>query len=100
MRVAAITLRCNQCALGDKHRRRCSQIDSLRAVKGTAHELTRNIYAMETKGVEYMGMDREAKAAQTRQRRMKRLQSEVRKFGLNRVKFINPEITTPAKSVA
>ena len=68
-------------------------MDSPLAAKATAHELARIIYSMVTKGVEYLGMDCTAMAKQTRQRRLKRLHSETRKFRMYLVKFVEPEKT-------
>ena len=75
-------------------------MDSPRAVKATAHELARIIYAMVTKGVEYMGMDRDAMAEQTRKRRVRRLHAEAKKFGLDLVQFVDREKVTPDQAVA
>lgn len=97
--MATMTLCNSQCALGNKHRRRCSRMDSPRAVKATTHKLARIIYAVVTKSLEYMGMDCETMAEQTRQRRMKQLHSEARKFGLELVKFVDSEKTTQIQSV-
>ena len=100
LRMSAMTLKNSQCALGDKHRRRCIRMDSPRAMKATAHELARIIYAMVTKGVEYMGMDRDAMAEQTRKRRVRRLHAEARKFGLDLIQFVDREKATPNQLVA
>ena len=97
--MATMTLCNSQYALGDKHRQRCSRMDSPRVVKATVHELARIIYAIVTKSLEYMGMDRETMAEQTRQRRIKQLYTESRKFGLELAKFVDSEKTTHIQSV-
>ena len=100
LRMSAMTLRTSQSVLGDRHRKRCARMDPPRAIKASAHELARIIYAMVTKGSEYMGMDRMAMTEQTRERRVKRLHSEAKKFGLDLVQFIEPCETSPNQAVA
>ena len=85
--MAAMTLRHSQCALGDKHRKRCAKMDPPRAIKASAHHLGRIIYSMVTKGNEYMKMDRDAMVEQTQRRALKRLAGEARRLGMALVEF-------------
>ena len=48
LRMAAMTLRRDSSLLGAAHRRRCMRMDPPRAVKATAYQLARIIYAMVT----------------------------------------------------
>ena len=46
--MAASTARNNKTAIGAAHRRRLARMDSAKAVKSTAHQLARLMYAMPT----------------------------------------------------
>ena len=50
LRMAASTARNNKTAIGAAHHRRLSRMDSAKAVKATAHQLARLMYAMLTRG--------------------------------------------------
>ena len=57
LRMAASTARNSKTAIGPAHRRRLSRMDSAKAVKATAHQLARLIYAMLTRGEQYVERD-------------------------------------------
>jgi transposase len=54
LRLAAVALRKSQSALGAYYRRLCARLDKPRAITAAAHKLARLIYAMLTKGTEYV----------------------------------------------
>ncbi|MFE7524092.1 transposase, partial [Streptomyces halstedii] len=54
LRLAAAALRTSQSALGAYYRRLCARLDKPRAITAAAHKLARLIYAMLTKGTEYV----------------------------------------------
>ena len=55
--MAASTARDSKTAIGAARRRRLSRMDSAKAVKATAHQLARLIYAMLTRGEECVERD-------------------------------------------
>ena len=68
LRMAASTARNSKTAIGAAHRRRLSRMDSAKAVKATAHQLARLIYAMLTRGEEYVERDLAAMETERRDR--------------------------------
>jgi transposase len=54
LRMAAVSLRTSQSALGAYYRRMCARMDKPTAIRATAHKLARLIYAMLTKGTQYV----------------------------------------------
>lgn len=54
LRLAAATLRTSKSALGAYYRRLCSRLDKAKAITAAAHKLARLIYAMLTRGTEYV----------------------------------------------
>ena len=82
LRMAASTARNSQTAIGAAHRRRLSRMDSAKAVKATAHQLARLIYAMLTRGEEYVERDLAAMETERRDRQIKHLQRQARHFDL------------------
>lgn len=54
LRMAALALRNSQSALGAYFRRMCGRLDKAKAIRATAHKLARLVYAMLTKGSEYV----------------------------------------------
>lgn len=54
LRMAAATARTSQSFIGASHRARLARLDKPRAIKATAHQLARLIYAMLTKGEDYV----------------------------------------------
>ena len=57
MRMVATTARGDKSAIGAMHRRRLARMDTAKAVKAAAHQLARLIYAMLTRGEEYVAHD-------------------------------------------
>ena len=53
-RQCAVTVRRTETWLGAKHRRRLARMEKARAVKATAHEIARLVYAMLRDGTEYV----------------------------------------------
>ncbi|MGH8113902.1 MAG: transposase, partial [Rhodanobacteraceae bacterium] len=54
LRMAAMTLRRSQSALGAYHRRLLARLDKAKAITATAHKLARLIYTMLTHGTAYV----------------------------------------------
>ena len=82
LRMAASTARNSKTAIGAAHRRRLQRMDPARAVKATAHQLARLIYAMLTRGEEYVERDLAAMETERRDRQIKNLQRQARYFDL------------------
>ena len=82
LRMAASTARNSKTAIGAAHRRRLSRMDSAKAVKATAHQLAPLIYAMLTRGEEYVERDLAAMETERRDRQIKHLLRQARHFGL------------------
>ena len=82
LRMAATTARGDKSAIGAAHRRRLARMDTAKAVKATAHELARLIYAMLTRGEEYVERDLAAWEEQRRDRMIVNLQRQARRFDL------------------
>ena len=80
--MAASTARNNQTAIGAAHRRRPSRMDSAKAVKATAHQLARLIYAMLTRGEDYVEPDLAAMETERRERKIKHLLRQASHFNL------------------
>ena len=82
LRMAASTARNNKTAIGAAHRRRLARMDSAKAVKATAHQLARLMYAMLTRGEEYVERDLAAMETERRDRQIKHLQRQANHFNL------------------
>ena len=80
--MAATTARSDKNTIGAAHRRRLARMDTAKAVKATAHELARLIYAMLTRGEEYVERDLAAWEEQRRDRMIGNLQRQARRFDL------------------
>ena len=85
LRMAASTARNSKTALGASHRRRMHRMDTPKAVKATAHQLARMIFAMLTHGEEYVERDLTEMEAVRRQRQLKNLQRQARRLNLKLV---------------
>ena len=85
LRMAAATARRDKSAIGAAHRRRLARMDAAKAVKATAHQLARLIYAMLTKGEEYVARDLAAWEEERRDRMVANLQRQARRFDLDLV---------------
>ena len=82
LRVAASTARHNQSFIGACHRARLRRLDSARAIKATAHQLARLIYAMLTRGEEYVDKGMAQFETERRERQLRHLQRQARHFNL------------------
>lgn len=79
--MAAVNLRASQSALGAYYRRLCGRMDKAKAVTACAHKLARLIYAMLTKGEDYVDQGQEHYEEKYRQRVIKNLSKHAEKFG-------------------
>ena len=82
LRVAASTARHNHSFIGACHRARLRRLDSARAIKATAHQLARLIYAMLTRGEEYVDKGMAQFETERRERQLRHLQRQARHFNL------------------
>jgi len=82
LRQAASSARRSESYIGACHRARLVRMDSAKAIKATAHQLARLIYAMLTKGQAYVEQGIAAFEASSRDRQLRALQRKANKFGL------------------
>ena len=82
LRMAATSARRDKSSIGAAHRRRLARMDTAKAVKATAHQLARLIYAMLTRGEEYVARDIAEWEAERRERAIVNLQRQARRFDL------------------
>ena len=82
LRQAAANARRSESYIGACHRARLARMDSAKAIKATAHQLARLIYAMLTKGQSYVEKGIEAYEALSKDRQLRALQRKASKFGL------------------
>ena len=82
LRMAATTARNSKTAIGAAHRRRLSRMDTAKAVKATAHQLARLIYAMLTQGQEYVERDLAQWETERRERQLRNLQRQAKRLNL------------------
>jgi transposase len=82
LRQAAANARNSDSYIGGCHRARLARMDNIKAVKATAHQLARLIYAMLTKGQPYVEKGIEAYEALSKARQLRALQRKASKFGL------------------
>ena len=85
LRLAASTARHNRSFIGACHRARLRRLDTPRAIKATAHQLARLIYAMLTRGEEYVEKGMEQFETERRDRQLRHLQRQARRFNLTLV---------------
>lgn len=85
LRLAASTARHSNSFIGAAHRARLARMDTAKAVKATAHQLARLIYAMLTHGHEYVEQGMEHFESRSRDRQLKNLQRQARRLGLDLV---------------
>ena len=85
LRQAACNARNSHSFIGASHRARLARMDGASAVKATAHQLARLIYAMLTKGQPYVEKGMEAFEARTQDRQLKALQRKAQKLGFELV---------------
>ena len=82
LRMAASTARSSKTAIGAAHRRRLARMDTAKAVKATAHQLARLIYAMLVRGEEYVERDLAEMESERRDRQIRHIQRQARHFNL------------------
>jgi len=82
LRLAASTARSSDSFIGAAHRARLARLDKGRAIKATAHQLARLIYAMLTQGQEYVEQGIEHFEATRRERKLRALHRNARQLGL------------------
>lgn len=82
LRQAASNARRSESYIGASHRARLARMDTAKAIKATAHQLARLIYAMLTKGQAYVEQGMEAFEARSQERQLRALQRKAGKFGL------------------
>ena len=85
LRMAATSARRDRSAIGAAHRRRLARMDAAKAVKATAHQLARLVYAMMTRGEEYVARDIAEWEAERRDRNIANLQRQARRLDLQLV---------------
>lgn len=85
LRQAAANARRSESYIGACHRARLVRMDSAKAIKATAHQLARLIYAMLTKGQSYVEKGIEAYESLSKDRQLRALQRKASKFGLTLV---------------
>ena len=83
LRVAASTARSSESFIGATHRARLSRLDKGRAIKATAHQLARLIYALLTEGTPYVEKGIEHFESARRKRRIRALQRNARQLGFS-----------------
>ena len=85
LKMAAISLRASQSALGAYFRRLCARLDKGKAVTAAAHKLARLIYAMLTKGAAYVDKGQQYYEERYRQRVLFHLKNKAAALGLELV---------------
>ena len=81
LKMAAVNLRNSQSALGAYYRRLCGRMDKGKAVTACAHKLARLIYAMLTKGEEYVDQGQAYYEEKYRERVLKNLTKRAKALG-------------------
>lgn len=82
LRQAATTARKNKSFIGAAHRGRIARLGKQGAIKATAHQLARLIYAMMTRGEEYVERGMETFEEERRHRQLKHLERRAREIGM------------------
>lgn len=83
LRMAAVSLKSSQSALGAYYRRLCGRLDKAKAITATAHKLARLIYTMLTKGTDYVDKGQDYYEERYRQRVLHHLTVRAQKLGFN-----------------
>lgn len=81
LRMAAAALRTSQSALGAYFRRMCARMDKPKAITAAAHKLARLIYAMLTKGEDYVDQGQDYYEKRYRDSMVKNLTQRAAKLG-------------------
>ncbi len=82
LRQAAANARRSDSFIGASHRARLARMDTAKAIKATAHQLARLIYAMLTKGQPYVEKGIKAYEARSQDRQLRALQRKASKLGM------------------
>ncbi len=85
LRLSAAALRRSQSALGAYFRRMCARMDKSKAITAAAHKLARLIYAMLTKGQEYVDAGQEYFEERHRERVLRSLKQRAQQMGMTLV---------------
>lgn len=85
LRQAASTARSSNSFIGACHRARLARMDTAKAIKATAHQLARLIYAMLTQGQAYVERGIEAFELRRQDRQLRALQQKAHRLGLTLV---------------
>jgi len=85
LRVAAATARTSHSFIGASHRARLARLDKPRAIKATAHQLARLIYALLTRGEAYVEKGIAHYEAVRRDKHLRALQRNARRLGFTLV---------------
>jgi len=83
LRQCAANARRSNTFIGASHRVRLARMDTAKAIKATAHQLARLIYAMLTKGQNYVEKGIEAFEARSHDRQVRALHRKARSLGLS-----------------
>lgn len=86
LKQAASIARNDKSFIGASHRARLTRMDTCCAIKATAHQLARLIYAMLTKGQPYVEKGMEEFEERSRDRQLRALERKARKLGMQLVK--------------
>lgn len=85
LRQAATTARSSQSFIGASHRARLARLDKPKAIKATAHQLARLIYALLERGEEYVEKGIAHHEAVRHERQIQALQRRARRMGFTLV---------------
>lgn len=85
LKQAASNARQDKSFIGASHRARLTRMDTCCAIKATAHQLARLIYAMLTKGQPYVEKGMEEFEEKSRSRQLRALERKAHKLGLRLV---------------
>ena len=85
LRMAAVSLRNSQSALGAYYRRLCGRLDKPKAIRATAHKLARLIYNLLTKGEQYVDQGQDYYEERYQQRVLHHLNRKATAMGFNLV---------------
>lgn len=83
LRQAASNAQRSDSFIGACHRARLARMETAKAIKATAHQLARLIYAMLTNGQAYVEHGIESFEARSKERQLRALKRKARKFGLD-----------------
>jgi transposase len=92
LRLAAVSLRTSQSALGAYYRRMCGRLDKAKAVTATAHKLARLIYTLLTQGTEYLDRGQNDYEARYRERTLHHLKRRAHSLGFELIAVETPAL--------